>query len=224
MEPIKTREALQDALAHPERLLSGPKTVFEEFMYFAEVLMNNFQIEKGDKRYWMNEIEFYLFSDNHQDIITYPRRCKEGMWFFHASGVDITFKSSFPNETSETLKQKPFLTRGAVFGGILIREIVPIDDLKNPVPGPMNVCDELFDQFDAFGEPEHFPQIVLAENARSVKLTEYTRKGFSKDAEKKVKSILKYNYSGYDEKAFPESELVKKYKHFREKGLYRFNV
>jgi len=225
MGTFKTPEELKDALAHPERLLSDAEKVFKEFKDFAESLMNNFQIKKDDNRlYWMNEIEFYLFSDNHQDIITYPRRCKEGMWFFHASGVDITFKSLFPNETAEALKQNPFLAKGAIFGGILIREIVPIDNLKNSVPGPMNVCDELFDQFDAFGELEHFPRIVLAENARSVKLTEHTRKGFSKDAEKKVQSILKYNYSGYDEKAFPESELVKKYKHYREKGLYRFNV
>ena len=222
MEVITTPEALKNALAHPERLLSKQEGKFKEF---AESLMNNFQIKKGDNRYWMTEIEFYLFTDEHRDIITYPRRCEAGRWFFHASGVDITFKSSFPNETSETLKKKPFLAKGAVFGGILIREIVPVDDLKRKIFGPIKVCDELFDQFDAFGKPEHFPEIVPADEKRDVKLENgIARKGFSTDDKNKVQSILKYNYSGYDEKAFPELELVKNYKHYREKGLYRFKA
>ena len=226
MGTFKTPEELKDALAHPERLLSDAEKVFEEFKDFAESLMNNFQIKKDDNRlYWMNDIEFYLFSDNHQDIVTYPRRSKEGMWFFHASGVDITFKSSFPDETAETSKQKPFLAKGAVFGGILIREIVPIDDLKRKIFGPIKVCDELFDQFDAFGKPEHFPEIVPADEKREVKLEKgIVRNGFSTDDEKKVQSILKYNYSGYDEKAFPENKLIERYRHYREEGLYRFKV
>ena len=219
---INSIEELKVKLSDPKALVSNLE---EEFANLAKSLMTNFQIKKGDNRYWVNEVEFYLFTDDHQDIITYPRRCEAGKWFFHASGVDITFKSSFPNETSETLKQKPFLAKGAVFGGVLIREIVPVDDPKRKIFGPIKVCDELFDQFDAFGELKHFPEIVPAGEEREVKLEKgLARKGFSSDDEKKVQSILKYNYSGYDEKAFPENILIERYKHYREEGLYRFKA
>ncbi len=224
MEVITTPEALKDALAHPERLLYNEEKVFEEFRDFAESLMNSFQIEKGDNHYWMTEIEFYIYSDKHKDIITYPRNCKAGMWFFHASGVDISFESKVTKEHPETHIQKPYLDKTAVFGGILIREIVPVDDPKRKIFGPIKVCDELFDQFDAFGKLEHFPEIVAAKKARKVELAIGTRKGFSTDDKNKVLSILKYNYSGYDEKALPESILIERYKHYREEGLYRFKA
>ena len=39
------------------------------------------------------DIEFYWFSKNHKDTITYPRNCNAGDWFFHNSGVDLAFDS-----------------------------------------------------------------------------------------------------------------------------------
>ena len=219
---MKTIEELKDALARPERLFPKPEKKFKEF---AESLMNNFQIEKGDKRYWMTEIEFYVFTDEHQDIITYPRNCPAGMWFFHASGVDISFASKVIKEHPTTHKRKPYLDKTAVFGGILIREIVLDSKGADPIGGPIKVCDELFDQFDAFGKMERFPRIVPANKEREVKLEKgFLRKGFNSDDEKKVQSILKYNYSGYDEKAFPEEQLIEKYKYYRKEGLYRFKA
>ena len=139
---INSIEELKVKLSDPKALVSNLE---EEFANLAKSLMTNFQIKKGDNRYWVNEVEFYLFTDDHQDIITYPRRCEAGRWYFHASGVDITFRSSFPDETPETLKLKPFLAKGAVFGGILIREIVLVDDLERRsrtvyVTGDYAVC------------------------------------------------------------------------------------
>ena len=223
-ELINTKKELKDKLSDPKALVSDPVAEFEKL---AKGLVKNFQIKKGDKQlYWITDIEFYIYTDSHQDIITYPRNCEAGMWFFHASGVDISFASKVRIEPHPTTKkQMPYLDKTAVFGGILIREIVPVDDPKRKIFGPIKVCDELFDQFDAFGELKHFPEIVPAGEEREVKLEKgIVRKGLSTDDEKKVQSILKYNYSGYDEKAFSEAELVKKYKEFREEGFYRFKV
>lgn len=212
---MKTIDELKDALAHPERLLSNAEKVSEEFKEFAESLMNNFQIKKGDKRYWMNDIEFYIYTDSHRDIITYPRNCEAGMWFFHASGVDISFESKVgiaPHPKSQKLM--PYLDKTAVFGGILIRGIIDNDGAL-PINGPMNVCDALFDQFNAFGALDNFPQIKKATFSRNVQVIcdEKGRYGLNNDPEKKVKSIL-YNYSGIDESYITRQELIAAYGKF----------
>lgn len=75
--------------------------------YFAEIaqeLMCSYIIATDKATYDIIEIEFYLCTPEHRDVITYPREMAEGRWFFHASGVDITFRST-----------------KSVFGGILIR-------------------------------------------------------------------------------------------------------
>lgn len=221
-KPINTKAELIKALSTPEELIHEGVGKFEEL---AKALMNNFQIKKGDNRYWMTEIEFYLYHDEHRDIITYPRRCKAGMWFFHASGVDITFESKFPKESPEELKQKPFLDKGVVFGGVLIRGIQTVDDDKRRVKGPINVCDELFDMFDAFGEPVAFPQLVAAEpDKRNVEPDRAKRVGMIKDYSKKVHGILSGNYREYNKSVFHEPDLVAQFKEFWEKGLYRFSA
>ena len=218
---IATIDALKQALSTPENLISNGVGNFDAL---AKSLMNNFQIMKGRKRYWLTEIEFYLFTESHRDIITYPRRCEAGMWFFHASGVDISFKSNVIFEDSpEKKKWMPILSKGAVFGGILIRGVVREDTLDRPVSGPIRVCDELFDKFDALQTPTDFPQIVVAPKARGVEPTKLLRFGISKEDEKKVHGILTSNYIGFD-KVFREEKLVEAYKTYREEGLYRFRV
>ena len=231
---IETIDELRNSLSNPKNLISEGVGKFDNL---AKALMNNFQIKKGDKLYWMTEIEFYLFHDEHLDIITYPRRCDAGMWFFHASGVDITFASSFPNDSLESLKQhqeqqqkpkqqKPFLDKGATFGGILIRGIEAVDDKDWKVPGPIKVCDELFDKFNAFGELEGFPEIVPATpKARGVDPTVDTRYGRPiKDYAKKVQGILASNYRGINKDVFPESKLIERFKTYWDKGHYRFSA
>lgn len=224
MGTIKTREALKDALAHPERLLFDAEKVFEKFQDFAKDLMCNFQIEKGDKRYWMNEIEFYIYSDEHRDIITYPRNCPAGVWFFHPSGVDIAFSSNVTTRPHpKTGKQKAYLEDGALFGGILIRKIKLADQTAREVKGPLNVCDELFDQFNAFEKPAVFPRIIKAEapremNSRLPKSSK--REGLNQKSKEKVHSILTNNYV---DSIHLESELVEPYESFWP-AKYRFYV
>lgn len=124
------------------KLNSCPQTSEEIHKYFSEVaklLMNNYVISKRGINYEIIEIEFYFFSKKHQDIITYPRGLKAGEWFFHQSGVDLTFESNTEQ-----------------FGGILIRGIkrmIPRDKGDSRpllILGPQKCVDELWDAFNAF--------------------------------------------------------------------------
>lgn len=208
---MMTIDELRSKLAAPCDLLVDPVNKFKELAF---ALLNDFQIQKGDNRYWMTEIEFYIYTDSHRDIITYPRNCEAGMWFFHASGVDITFKSEVTLEVHPRKKiMMPFLDNSAKFGGILIRSIEPAIGTGKMAEGPMKVCDELFDQFDAFNTPKDFPKIVEAPSSRGVSVNPAARHGLNPDAEKKVHDILSYNYSGCAIK----EDLVKQYDEYRKK-------
>ena len=115
------------------------------FNAIANKLFRNYHIVKGENTYDFLEIEFYLYSPNHQDLITYPRKSnKPGMWFFHMSGVDITFGSN-PEENDNQL----------MYGGILVRSIIKTSGDKSTLQesticGPMKCVDELFDYIYAF--------------------------------------------------------------------------
>lgn len=135
------------------KLTSCPQNSEEIHGYFSEVaklLMNNYVISKRGINYEIVEIEFYLFSHKHPDIITYPRNVKAGEWFFHESGVDLTFESKKDQ-----------------FGGILIRGIkrmtprVEGDPRPLLILGPLKCVDELWDTFNAFQLKDiDFPLIV----------------------------------------------------------------
>lgn len=143
----ESKDELMKALEGVDRV--NPR---ESFVRIAEILMGKYAIKKGDKRYAIVEIEFYLYSKDHKDYITYPRTIKAGRWFFHQSGVDLTFES---NEIS--------------FGGILIRglyKLFPVDnDEERYILGPQKCVNELWDNFSAI-EPsvEEYPIIVPHEN------------------------------------------------------------
>ncbi len=54
--------------------------------FFAEIaqeLMCNYVITTDKTLYEIIEIEFYLYTPEHRDVITYPRIIDEGRWFFH---------------------------------------------------------------------------------------------------------------------------------------------
>ena len=107
------------------------------FCVIANKLFRNYHIVKGENTYDFLEIEFYFYSPNHRDLITYPRNGrKPGMWFFHMSGVDITFG------TNDKEVDHPLM-----YGGILIRSIVKTQGdsstLPNYICGPMKCVDEI---------------------------------------------------------------------------------
>lgn len=191
---------------------------FEEI---ADILLHKIAIRKGDKEYWIKEVEFYLYNNNHRDIITYPRVCEAGQWFFHSSGVDISFESYVKTEQDEQGLFRPVIDEKAFFGGILIRSIYPANNSsevskKFKLDGPYKVEWTLFDQFDAFNEVKDFPHLIsrqeTSHDLKSDKRRNLLTKG--KSEEQKVHDILKYNYK---ESEIPDDELVKSFKDYLEK-------
>lgn len=110
-----------------------PTTNFQDYFdNIAKILMTQCVISKGETKYEIVEIEFYLYSKEHQDVITYPRELAAGQWYFHQSGVDLTFESNTEH-----------------FGGILIRGVrnISTDELTL---GPQKCVNLLWDKADAF--------------------------------------------------------------------------
>ena len=201
-------EALKAKLS--KSFLESFKDPNEAFASIAQDLLTHYIIQKGEAKYRITDIEFYLYHDRHKDIITYPRITPAGSWFFHSSGVDITFESDvyFPKHS-----KKPRLTTNAFFGGILIRGIekIVLAGKNEPFKGPMLSCDELFDQFDAFGNVQNFPKLVPCKPLDGQVVQLKSRFGLTPDADKKVDSILKYNYVGSD---IDREVLIQSYKNF----------
>lgn len=214
---INTEKELIEDLSTPLKWIDS-ETGTGKFDDLAFALLNNFQIQKGDNRYWMTDIEFYIYTDSHRDIITYPRNCGAGRWFFHPSGVDISFESEVDPEARIFVK-KPKLTESSVFGGILIRGIVMEGNpLVNP-DGPIKVCDELFDHFNAFDSLDNFPKIVPANSKRTVSIKCEKRVGMKEKGETKVPKILK----NYESTQIPREELIKAHNLYQQES-YRFKV
>lgn len=140
------------------------------FNIIAKEILTNYVIKKGSKEYAIIEIEFYFFSKDHPDVITYPRRVDAGQLFFHQSGVDITFQS---NEDH--------------FGGILIRGIKDLSDGYLYL-GPQKCMDILWDNFNAFNPTmEEFPRLKYKDKVSSDEIHRYRRWIPIIDSERKKK-------------------------------------
>lgn len=149
-----------------EILQNGYQKTFDKI---AKILLNKVAICKGEKIFYIKDIEFYLYENNHRDIVTYPRICKAGQWFFHPSGIDISFESSVDVKSNDYELFQPILRDGAFFGGVLIRAIYPADKApsdacKYSLDGPHKVEWALFDCFDAFNETTNFPHLIECEH------------------------------------------------------------
>lgn len=137
------------------------ETIEKVFRNLAELLLNGFAIKKGKHIYRFVEIEFYHnYTDNGENI-TYPRKAKAGEWFFHDSGVDLTFNSD-----------------DLSYRGILIRSIKKDNDF---ICGPHNVEFELFDQFSALETPDDFPCIIQIDNSEVISPVDTTRWNIKND-------------------------------------------
>jgi hypothetical protein len=131
METTDYNELLQEPLKVLEK--SCPDACFKRI---AEELINNYCINCDGKEFYLAEIEFYYYQNNSKGImkepwnmVTYARTGKNaGELFFHLSGVDICFDSSYENGSAQ-------------FGGILIRSV--IDEENKLFTGPLN-CKDLF--------------------------------------------------------------------------------
>jgi hypothetical protein len=123
-----------------------PSEIREYMAGLAGELLKNYHIQKGKDEYYLAAVEFYFCSKKHPDIITYPRELEAGQWFFHQSGIDLTFKSRFTpynNHKSMVDTEQPYF-----FGGILVRQILKRSNMEL-FDGPYKCEWELFDKFDA---------------------------------------------------------------------------
>ena len=100
----------------------------EDFKRIATELMNEWVLKIQNATYRITELEFYIRSSDHPDNYTHGHELqkKSGSWYFHGSGIDITFGSDNS------------------YGGILIRALQRMEKPGNFTYGPINVVTELF--------------------------------------------------------------------------------
>lgn len=213
-----TKDSLKEKI-----IQSGYQDAFDEI---AEILLKQVAICKGKKIFYIKDIEFYLYENNHRDIITYPRICKAGQWFFHPSGIDISFESSVDVKSNDYELFQPILNEDAFFGGVLIRAIYPADKApsdacKYNLDGPHKVEWALFDCFDAFNETTNFPHLIECEH--KIEYITKVRKNLKpkeNDYLKKIETILN---SYYENRLISKDEWINVYKCFENK-TYRYTV
>jgi len=206
-----------------EILQNGYQKTFDKI---AKILLNKVAICKGEKIFYIKDIEFYLYENNHRDIVTYPRICKAGQWFFHPSGIDISFESSVDVKSNDYELFQPILREDAFFGGVLIRAIFPADKApsdacKYNLDSPHKVEWALFDCFDAFNETTNFPHLIECEH--KIEHITKPRKNLipkENDYRKKIETILNYYY---EDSPVSIDEWINIYKSF-EKKTYRYMV
>ena len=130
-------------------ILSFPLDFSEEGLNtLATRILNEICICNGKHKYHPIEIEFYIYDkENHPDTHVYPREAKAGDIFFHLSGMDICFESSF-EEKNGTIR----------FGGILIRalerEDVKLTDNKPLLQfgGPLTCVNEVLNTSESLND------------------------------------------------------------------------
>ena len=133
----------------------------------AKKLMGEYCIKKTDFFYQIAEIEFYFYSPNHRDIITYPRRCSKKLWFFHQSGVDLTIDSS-----------EGFEGQNPCFGGILIRSVIKYDNAgekQETICGPQKCVNELFDVLNAVDNSNELTPLLVKHDFGDVEVVSTQR-------------------------------------------------
>lgn len=201
--------------------ITSTNYIQDKFDELASILLEHSIIKKGQDMYIPRDIEFYYYSSKHMDIITYPRNSIGGEWFFHDSGVDLSFESNIELRPDKKGTYKPFLTDSSSFGGILIRAVDQVDNMfqiRKRILGPKNVMFELFDQFNALSTPLNFPILTECEHklgsARLIeKRARHNLLPVGKDAKTKVSSIIKYNYIGIDNNISTET-LIEKFNEY----------
>ena len=111
-----------------------------DFKRIANDLLNKWVLKVEDALYRITELEFYYTngkSHNDSYIHGHDLQKQKGKWYFHGSGIDLTFGNG---ETS---------------GGILIRAICKINDTQEKYCyGPLNCILEIFSNLTSIYKPE----------------------------------------------------------------------
>lgn len=116
-----------------------PETIEEDFARIANELMNQWVLAVNDTYYRITEIEFYCKSILDEGPIKDPythghaEQKKSGTWYFHGSGIDLTFGCE------------------EYYGGILIRGIYKFDSTLEEkfkhISGPLKSVTEILSSF-----------------------------------------------------------------------------
>lgn len=144
-------------------IIKSDEDVEAKFKQIANVLFQNYHIEKGTDIYDFLEIEFYYYSKQHPDIVTYPRTIDGGKWFLHTSGIDIAFQSKVEKDEKGEIDDN-----NSFFGGILIRSLSKrtTNHSTRVIGGPRRCLYELFNGIDAFNpQSVSFPKLVYNQKA-----------------------------------------------------------
>lgn len=108
------------------------QNIDEQFSNIAKELFFEYSLIVNEQVYQLVEVEFYYHSSEHADPFVHCDEMQKtnGQWYFHGSGIDITFGNKEGN-----------------YGGILIRGIAKKnDDNYEYISGPLNVAKEIFSQ------------------------------------------------------------------------------
>jgi len=111
----------------------------DNFQRIANDLLNNWVLKVEDALYRITEIEFYYKSENHIDTYIHGHELQrqKGKWYFHGSGIDITFGDD------------------KAHGGILIRAICKVNEgTEKYCYGPLNCILEIFSNLSNIYKPE----------------------------------------------------------------------
>ncbi len=116
------------------------------FHELADVLLNQSILIVGNMKYRICEIEFYAYSENHQDpyVHRHPEQLKFGNWYFH----QIKTKNGFSYKGGNYKGIDLTLGDNSNFVGVLIRSIESIEMPKR-IEGPSLVVDKLLSDLDA---------------------------------------------------------------------------
>ena len=144
-------------------IIKSDEDVEAKFKQIANALFQNYHIEKGTDIYDFLEIEFYYYSKQHPDIVSYPRTIDGGKWLLHPSGIDIAFQSKVEKDEKGKIDYD-----NSFFGGILIRSLSKrvTSDSSNVIGGPRKCLYELFNGIDVFNpQLNNFPKLVYNQKA-----------------------------------------------------------
>jgi hypothetical protein len=195
METFMVKQTLEEFLS-TENIKDDASKAFEEAAHF---LMNNCLLQVGEEKYRLVELEFYYWSENHEDWYIHnhvkgghPKQKEFGKWYVHASGLDLTFG------------------KDGNAGGILLRGIKKINnDGKTCEPiysGPINLRKpmlkndeknvmssfEALDELDAFNN--HIVSIVENVEPFNEDAICYTRVGLKEKANDTNAEMLNRHY------------------------------
>ncbi|QOP45888.1 hypothetical protein [Sulfurimonas paralvinellae] len=127
-----------------------------DFSSIAELLLNNSILKIAEESFYITEIEFYFYSNNHSNCSIHKSEYQlfSNTWYVHTKGrggLDITFGNKDKKE----------------FGGILIRGIKSVTT-NQYIDGPTNVLKHILKILDL--ERKELQPLLLGINTSIIKI------------------------------------------------------